>query len=61
MGIIFLGDWLAVTIYVLDMRYTTIKLNEFFKKVGATDILFGSSISSFYTSSRVDGIRAIMQ
>lgn len=48
-------------IYVLDMRYTTIKLNEFFKKVGATDILFGSSISSFYTSSRVDGIRAIMQ
>ena len=48
-------------IYVLDMRYTTIKLNDFFKKVGATDILFGSSISSFYTASRVDGIRAIMK
>lgn len=47
-------------IYVLDMRYTTVNLRSFFKKVGATDILFGSSLSSFYTPSRVDGIRAIL-
>lgn len=47
-------------IYVLDMRYTKVNLRSFFKQVGATDILFGSSLSSFYTSSRVDGIRAIL-
>ena len=47
-------------IYVLDMRYTNVRLRNFFKQVGATDILFGSSLSSFYTSSRVSGIRAIM-
>ena len=47
-------------IYVLDMRYTHVNLPSFFKKIGATDVLFGSSLSSFYTSSRVQGIRAIM-
>ena len=47
-------------IYVLDMRYTHVNLRSFFKQVGATDILFGSSLSSFYTPSRVSGIRAIL-
>ena len=47
-------------IYVLDMRYTHVGLKNFYKQVGATDILFGSSLSSFYTTSRADGIRALM-
>ena len=47
-------------IYVLDMRYTNIKLSSFFKQIGATDILFGSSLSSFYTPDRVSRIRKIM-
>ena len=48
-------------IYVIDMRYTTIKLKDFFEKVGATDILFGSSISSFYTISRAEYLNGIMK
>lgn len=47
-------------IYVLDMRYTHVGLKNFYKQVGATDILFGSSLSSFYTPSRADSIRALM-
>jgi hypothetical protein len=47
-------------IYVLDMRYTHVNLRSFFKQVGATDILFGSSLSSFYTPGRVSRIRAIL-
>ena len=48
-------------IYVIDMRYTPIKLKDFFEKVGATDILFGSSISSFYTISRAEYLNGIMK
>ena len=47
-------------IYVADFRYTYIKMNDFMKRVGATDVLFGASISSAYADSRIEMIRNLM-
>lgn len=46
-------------IYVVDFRYTYIKMQDFFQKVGATDVLFGMSITSNYNPSHVDLMRAL--
>ena len=47
-------------IYVVDFRYVNIGMRNFFKKVGATDILFGLSISGSYTYSHINTIEQIM-
>ena len=48
-------------IYVVDFRYATISMQDFFNRVHATDILFGLSISGSYTNSHIKAIRNIMQ
>ncbi len=48
-------------IYVVDFRYAEISMKELFEKVGATDILFGMSISSGYTPGQIESIEGIMQ
>lgn len=48
-------------IYVVDFRYAEIGMEEFFEKVGATDILFGMSISSGYTPGQIESIQGIMR
>ncbi|SDB52615.1 DHHW protein [Ruminococcaceae bacterium FB2012] len=46
-------------IYVVDFRYAEITMKELFEKVGATDILFGMSISSGYTPGQIECIEGI--
>lgn len=46
-------------IYVVDFRYAEIGMKELFEKVGATDILFGMSISSGYTPGQIEAIEGI--
>ena len=48
-------------IYVVDFRYAEIAMKDLFRLVGATDILFGMSISSNYTQSHIAAIEEIMQ
>ena len=48
-------------IYVVDMRYTNIKMTDFFKKVGATDVLFGQSLSSGYANDRINMMKRMMK
>jgi len=43
-------------IYVVDIRYLNISAVQFCKNVGATDVLFGMSISGAYTPTHVDRI-----
>ena len=47
-------------IYVVDFRYTYIKMNDLFTRVGATDVLFGATISSAYADSRISTIQSLM-
>ena len=47
-------------IYVVDFRFAEAGLEDFFKKVGATDILFGMSVSSGYTPMQIDSMENIM-
>ena len=48
-------------IYVVDMRYTYIKMTDLFKKVGATDVLFGQSLSSGYANDRINMMKNMMK
>ena len=48
-------------IYVVDFRHVQVKMKDFFKKVGATDILFGMSLSSEYADTHIARMRTIMQ
>lgn len=48
------------TIYVVDFRYVKIGMNDFFNRVGATDILFGMAMSSCYTTEHIDAMEEIM-
>ena len=48
-------------IYVVDFRYAEIGMKELFEKVGATDILFGMSISSGYTPGQIECIEGIKE
>ncbi len=48
-------------IYVVDHRYTYIKMNDLFSRVGATDVLFGASISSAYADTRINMIKNLMK
>ncbi|MBR6101741.1 MAG: hypothetical protein IKP95_04880 [Ruminococcus sp.] len=48
-------------IYVVDFRYADVKMSDFLVKVGATDVLFGMSISSGYTPGQIECIEGIMQ
>ncbi len=47
-------------IYVVDFRYVLVGMNDFFKKVGATDVLFGMAIFSCYSDDHIDMIENIM-
>ena len=47
-------------IYVVDHRYTYVKMNYFLNKVGATDVLFGATISSAYADQRINMIKGMM-
>ena len=47
-------------IYVVDFRYILVGMNDFFKRVGATDILFGMAIFSCYADAHVDMMQNIM-
>jgi len=48
-------------IYVTDFRYVDVKMKDFFEEVGATDVLFGMSISSNYSYGPIESMEAIMQ
>ncbi|MCQ2407521.1 MAG: DHHW family protein [Oscillospiraceae bacterium] len=48
-------------VYVIDFRYVEITMQDFFQRVGATDVLFGMAMSSCYTPGHIDAIREIMQ
>lgn len=48
-------------VYVVDFRYVEITMQDFFQRVGATDVLFGMAMSSCYTPGHIDAIREIMQ
>lgn len=48
-------------IYVVDFRYVQVGMEDFFTRVGATDVLFGMAISSCYTSEHINAIREIMR
>lgn len=41
-------------IYVIDFRHVEVNMKDFFEKVGATDILFGMSVSSGYTPGQIE-------
>ena len=43
-------------IYVVDVRYVNISVVQFCKNIGATDVLFGMSISGAHTPTHVDRI-----
>ena len=47
-------------IYVVDFRYVLVGMNDFFKKVGATDVLFGMAIFSCYSDDHVSMIENLM-
>ena len=47
-------------IYVVDFRYVKIGMNDFFNRVGATDVLFGMAMSSCYTTEHIDAMQEIM-
>ena len=48
-------------IYVVDFRHAECKMKDLFEKVGATDILFGMSISSGYTPGQIELMEGMMQ
>ena len=48
-------------IYVVDFRYVKIGMQDFFQRVGATDVLFGVAISSCYTKQHINAIEEIMR
>lgn len=48
-------------IYVVDFRYAQISMQDLFKRVGATDVLFGMAISSCYTQVHINAISEIMK
>ena len=48
-------------IYVVDYRYATISMQDFFNRIHATDVLFGLSISGSYTDTHIQAMRNIMQ
>lgn len=48
-------------IYVVDFRYVQIGMEDFFQRIGATDVLFGMAISSCYTPEHINAIREIMR
>lgn len=41
-------------VYVADFRYSNIYLSDFVEEVGATDVLFGVSISSSFTPQHIE-------
>ena len=47
-------------VYVVDFRYVQIGMQDFFRRVGATDVLFGMAISSCYTPEHIAAIQEIM-
>ena len=46
-------------IYVVDFRYVNISMRDFLNRIGATDVLFGLSISGSYTYSHINTIGQI--
>lgn len=48
-------------IYVVDFRYVKVGMKDFFKQIGATDVLFGMAISSCYTNQHINAIEEIMK
>ena len=48
-------------IYVIDFRYVKVGMQDFFQRVGATDILFGMAIHSCHSAGHIDAIKEIMK
>ena len=48
-------------VYVVDFRHVRIGMQDLFRKVGATDVLFCMAISSCYTDAHINAVKEIMQ
>lgn len=46
-------------IYVIDRRFTNINMRDLFQRVGATDVLFGQSLSGCYAPDSINQMRKL--